>query len=707
MPVSEEEVGIIKRLSIVVLQTCLIVAAVYIGRFLSEEFNLIPRAIIRLPEVDYSESDFRIVVYYFSAFHFILFGLVSLFNRRLVFFDVNRSAFEGYVLVCGISAAALGIFVTTNVPFSPELMMGTALSAAGLFLLAFLVIQLITARVTNLWPLVKRVARLVFSVIGIVAIVFACTPIVLAKVFTTDREVANQITKIRIFFSQLGESKDWALVNALGNQRFMRPIDFEFPLGDDKTLYVLERDGALYRVYYAPPFDKELVLNIKDRLGPVEVENGALGIALHPDFAKAGSAMEGRLYLYYTDWRSDPQINRLVVFDTTLPTVEARTASEQPLIELERSNDGFHNGGCLDFGPDGFLYITIGESSAPKVHQTIDQTLFGGILRIDVDNRDGDQSHTISVQPQRGKTAGYSIPNDNPFVGRPGALEEFWAMGLRNPWRFTFDKKTGEIWVGDVGSTVWEEVNKITRGGNYQYPYIEGWEATGKPKPAAVIGTEVEPIHSYRHTAYDRSVIGGMVYRSDKLAALTDRYIFADNYSGKVMSIPTDQSRVTESALLARITQVAQYGVTTIRETPDGDIFMSVMGAARKEDGFILKLVPADQATAEQLAAVQDTANGDAEDVESIFAADCARCHGLTGDGKGPDAADLEAEYNIKMVDFTASDYHGKRTSEEIRKVILQGGPAIGLSEAMPPWEGMYSDAMVDDLVEHVKGFHH
>lgn len=699
--------GIIKRLSIVVLQTCLIVAAVYIGRFLSEEFNLIPRAIIRLPEVDYSESDFRIVVYYFSAFHFILFGLVSLFNRRLVFFDVNRSAFEGYVLVCGISAAALGIFVTTNVPFSPELMMGTALSAAGLFLLAFLVIQLITARVTNLWPLVKRVARLVFSVIGIVAIVFACTPIVLAKVFTTDREVANQITKIRIFFSQLGESKDWALVNALGNQRFMRPIDFEFPLGDDKTLYVLERDGALYRVYYAPPFDKELVLNIKDRLGPVEVENGALGIALHPDFAKAGSAMEGRLYLYYTDWRSDPQINRLVVFDTTLPTVEARTASEQPLIELERSNDGFHNGGCLDFGPDGFLYITIGESSAPKVHQTIDQTLFGGILRIDVDNRDGDQSHTISVQPQRGKTAGYSIPNDNPFVGRPGALEEFWAMGLRNPWRFTFDKKTGEIWVGDVGSTVWEEVNKITRGGNYQYPYIEGWEATGKPKPAAVIGTEVEPIHSYRHTAYDRSVIGGMVYRSDKLAALTDRYIFADNYSGKVMSIPTDQSRVTESALLARITQVAQYGVTTIRETPDGDIFMSVMGAARKEDGFILKLVPADQATAEQLAAVQDTANGDAEDVESIFAADCARCHGLTGDGKGPDAADLEAEYNIKMVDFTASDYHGKRTSEEIRKVILQGGPAIGLSEAMPPWEGMYSDAMVDDLVEHVKGFHH
>src|SRR5262249_22452907 len=158
------------------------------------------------------------------------------------------------------------------------------------------------------------------------------------------------------------------------------------------------------------------------------------------EFGRDGSSNKSFVYAYYTDATvPNQQTNRLVRFDLSLPTVEARGASETPLIEFKRNPDGFHNAGDLEFGADNFLYFSIGEAEDRANHQRIDMNPVGGIFRIDVDMKGGSISHPIPRQPKDGKSANYFIPNDNPFVGVPNALEEYWALGLRNPFRFSFD----------------------------------------------------------------------------------------------------------------------------------------------------------------------------------------------------------------------------------------------------------------------------
>jgi glucose/arabinose dehydrogenase len=198
----------------------------------------------------------------------------------------------------------------------------------------------------------------------------------------------------------------------------------------------------------------------------------------------------------------------------------------------------------------------------PDTPQNVTATLASGVLRIDVDRKGHGVSHPIPRRPGSGATRGYFVPDDNPFVGRADTLEEYWAVGLRNPFRISFDPETGALWAGDVGSAEWEEVNLLLAGRNYQYPFIEGREETGRPRSGASIGTEAGPIFTYRHTAYDRAVVGGIVYRGTRHPGLRGQYLFADNYSGKVFSIPATGEPVDAVELLAQADQVAQRGIT-------------------------------------------------------------------------------------------------------------------------------------------------
>ena len=284
-------------------------------------------------------------------------------------------------------------------------------------------------------------------------------------------------------------------------------------------------------------------------------------------------------------FRNNTQVNRVSRFNLDVSPVEAASQSELPLMVLKRHASGFHNGGSIEFGPDGFLYIALGEGIRTKTYVSQAETLRQGVLRIDVDQIGGEKSHPISRQPGNGETLNYFIPNDNPFLEMEGILEEYWAIGLRNPFRISFDQKTHMLWLGDVGTTKWEEVNVIKRGGHYQYPFIEGYEATDTKRPDHVLGKEYSPLYTYVHTAYDRAVIGGIVYRGHQLPQLQDQYIFGDNYSSKLFAMPAEDRRVEDVTLLAKADQFAQRGISSITQASNGDILVTTLGRSKLPTG--------------------------------------------------------------------------------------------------------------------------
>ncbi len=188
------------------------------------------------------------------------------------------------------------------------------------------------------------------------------------------------------------------------------------------------------------------------------------------------------------------------------------------------------------FNPrDGFLYLTVGDDEDGNNAQRLDGGLFGGLFRIDVDQRGGSISHPIGRQPADGKTANYFIPNSNPFVGQPNVLEEYYAVGLRSPHRMTYDPESGRAFIGDVGAGDREEVDIIEPGDpaglNFQWPLIEGLHGDLQ---GAHIGVSKPPVIDYDH-GEGNAVIGGVVYRGRRWADdLRGRYLFGDNGTGKI-----------------------------------------------------------------------------------------------------------------------------------------------------------------------------
>jgi len=285
-------------------------------------------------------------------------------------------------------------------------------------------------------------------------------------------------------------------------------------------LFVLQQDGII-RVIAADgstveaPFLDVSDLISADPLGNGYTERGLLGLAFHPDYETNGT-----FFIDYTEANShDSIVARYQVSDD--PNVADATSAEELLRVAQPF--GNHNGGHLAFGPDGYLYISLGDggsSGDPMGNGQQPDTLLGTLLRIDVDTEDG-----------------YAIPADNPFVGDETGADEVWAYGLRNVWRFSFDDLTGDMYLGDVGQNRWEEINYQPAGvGGLNY----GWNAFEGRHPysgAAAPANAVLPVTEYQHVSGHCSVTGGYLYRGENVPTLQNAYVYGDFCSGQLWSM--------------------------------------------------------------------------------------------------------------------------------------------------------------------------
>jgi glucose/arabinose dehydrogenase len=300
--------------------------------------------------------------------------------------------------------------------------------------------------------------------------------------------------------------------------------------GEDR-IFVSEQEG-LIRVFpnRQQAAESPVFLDISGRVRDKDNEEGLLGLAFDPRFKETG-----HFYVYYS--ASTPRrsvISRFSGSDEEPSVADADT--ELVILEISQPY-GNHNGGQLAFGPDGYLYIGLGDGGLggdPHGNGQDPGTLLGSILRIDV-----------SGASERER---YRIPSDNPFAGVDGARREVWAYGLRNPWRFSFDPRDGLIWAGDVGQNTWEEIDLVAKGQNYGWNVMEGAHCFSPRTGCAGAGLE-SPLTEYS-SAEGCSVIGGYVYQGSRLPALAGAYVYGDYCSGSVWGLRRDGSSVTEHALL-------------------------------------------------------------------------------------------------------------------------------------------------------------
>jgi len=310
------------------------------------------------------------------------------------------------------------------------------------------------------------------------------------------------------------------------------PIGMEIPNDGTGRLFVLEQGGRIRiiqnGVLVATPF-----LDITSNLESGG-EKGLLGLAFHPNFSS-----NRRFFVYYTR-RLSLQLQSVFseyAVSSSNPN-QADASSERILLVVNQPFDN-HNGGQLAFGRDGFLYIGLGDGGSegdPQGNGQNLQTPLGKILRIDVDG---------AFAP--GKQ--YAIPADNPFTP-PSGLPEIWAYGLRNPWRFSFDRLTGKLFVGDVGQDSFEEVDIITKAGNFGWNKMEASHCY-PPGGSCTTAGLILPIMEYAHNASGgEAIIGGFVYRGSAIAGLAGAYVFGDLYSGHIWAGVQDSGGIWSQTLV-------------------------------------------------------------------------------------------------------------------------------------------------------------
>ncbi len=338
------------------------------------------------------------------------------------------------------------------------------------------------------------------------------------------------------------------IVPAFPNLSFTRPIDLQHAGDNSGRLFVAEQRGVI-SVFQndAATSGKTEFLNIEQKVDDSGNEEGLLGLAFHPDFGSNG-------YFYVNYTASGP--NRTVISRFKVSPAnsnQADAASELVILEFEQPFSN-HNGGQISFGPDGFLYIAVGDGGSggdPQGHGQNRKTLLGSILRIDIDRQQGNLN--------------YAIPPDNPFAGNPeGFREEIYAYGLRNPWRFSFDPETNELWTGDVGQNAYEEVDIIKKGGNYGWNTMEGFHCFRPSSGCQTDGLEL-PVWEYGRSE-GVSITGGFVYRGTALQQLTGLYIYADFASGRIWSLDISDPDNPVNTELARASSVSSFGIDQNQE---------------------------------------------------------------------------------------------------------------------------------------------
>ncbi len=331
-----------------------------------------------------------------------------------------------------------------------------------------------------------------------------------------------------------------------------------------EEMLVVEQAGRLLRARIVGDrfeVDAEPVLDLTDRIESRGNEQGLLGVAVSPDgtmLVLAGTFRDA-------DHRGG--MSRVIRWAMTDGVLDP--ASETVLLSQPQPHAN-HNGGHVAFGPDGMLYIGFGDGGDqddPDGHGQRTDTLLGAILRIDA---------------ARSTAGQLAIPEDNPFVGVAGARAELWSIGLRNPWRFSFDPETGDLWIGDVGGSLWEEVDHAPaadgrgRGVNYGWQLREGTHDTGRRGDRSDL---VDPVLELSHDDGYCSVIGGYVSRDPRIPELWGSYVFTDACRGEVHVATDGQVRVHE--------QIRTYGATTFATGPGGELYLAAL------TGDIIRIDPA------------------------------------------------------------------------------------------------------------------
>jgi glucose/arabinose dehydrogenase len=342
---------------------------------------------------------------------------------------------------------------------------------------------------------------------------------------------------------------------------------YPIPGAGDEAV-VLTKDGYLWRVSLRDAFEPASFGDLSGQLLSGGSEEGLLGLTFSPQYGT-----DGRVYIYYNAPPSSPAfyardvLSRFQVAGNTLDL-----SSEEVLIDLDDPGL-WHNGGQLEFGADGYLYLSIGDGGWRNNVWYWDNAqdltdMFGDIIRIDVSGE-----------------SGYSIPPDNPFIDGPGGnADEIWAMGFRNPWRFSFDNITGDLWVGDVGQWRWEEVGRAVMGRNHGWPVMEGFTCFNKTDPNDCDQSPyVLPRASYCHDEYlpgcptvaECAVVGGFVYRGSAMLDLYGWYVYGDFCSGRIWALDTS-SETSEPITLTD----SPYLISSFAELPNGELLVLTLDNA-------------------------------------------------------------------------------------------------------------------------------
>lgn len=351
-------------------------------------------------------------------------------------------------------------------------------------------------------------------------------------------------------------------------ERVFAGVSFSDPVallqipGDDSHWFIVEQDGIVRR--FAAVEDvtvSTIVVDLRDRVVSGG-ERGLLGMAFDPDFATSG-----RVYLSYTT--AGPNANRpvsvLARFESTDGGATLDPDSEVRLLEILQDAAN-HNGGHVLFGPDGFLYAAFGDGGGandPNDRAQDTANLLGTIVRLDVD----DDAYT----PAPGNPFAGNPPCPTGFSAMATDCPEIYAWGLRNPWRFSFDRSNGALWAADVGQGAWEEIDVIENGRNYGWPEREGAGCNPTLYPAGGCSTTglTDPVAEYDHSL-GRSVTGGFVYRGSDIPELRGNYVFADFISGRLFSIPAGGTAMRE----VEVRLETNLSVSSFAEDQDGELYV-------------------------------------------------------------------------------------------------------------------------------------
>lgn len=391
-------------------------------------------------------------------------------------------------------------------------------------------------------------------------------------------------------------TNSFTTINAFSGVSFTNPLCIRTPPGETNRLFVVEQGGRIAVITNLANPTRTVFMNVGSRVTfpGGSSESGLLSMDFHPDYAS-----NGYFYVWYTASGVN-QPNRLSRFQVFTNNINAANTNSEVILFSQTDTCSNHNGGDVHFGPDGYLYLSLGDGgnandTCGDNGQSINKNFFASILRLDVDKKPGSLRPNYHVAIFG--TTNYAIPPDNPFIGATQfngvavnsntVRTEIYAIGLRNPFRMSFDKPTGYLYVGDVGQNQREEVNIIVKGGNYGWKWREGYiDTPGIGSPPAGFTNYIDPIIDYSHsgpaTNTGNVITGGIVYRGDNIPELYGKYIFSDNGSGNIWSLTNNGTNPTKFGRLTGDANIAGFGT----DPRNGDVLMADI-----VEGQIKKLV--------------------------------------------------------------------------------------------------------------------